>query len=103
MTMLNLVSGANSEGYSHALNEIFTLQLKADPPCKTAFCKARQKVSFEFFHDAFSGMLGSFEGKRVTFNGLRIYAVDGQELVLPRKYDIVAHGFNGRTVTNGYS
>lgn len=32
--------------------------------------------------------------------GLRIYAIDGQQLTLPRSKDIVAHGFNGRAVSH---
>lgn len=44
-------------------------------------------------------LLSGFEGHRKTWNGLRIYAIDGQQITLPRSKDIVKAGYNGRSVS----
>jgi hypothetical protein len=43
--------------------------------------------------------LGNIESNRASFKGLRIYAIDGLQLTLPRAQDIVKNGFNGRAVS----
>ncbi len=40
------------------------------------------------------------ECSRRQFKGLRIYAIDGQQLTLPRTADIVNQGFHGRAVSH---
>ena len=47
-------------------------------------------------------MTKKFEPHRRVFRGLRIYAIDGQQLILPRTDDIVASGYTGRA-TSRYS
>lgn len=65
-------------------------------PDKSALSRARQKVSFNFFQSTFESLVLSFEPRRQKFRGLRIYGVDGQQLILPRSKDIVKAGFTGK-------
>ncbi len=66
---------------------------------KSSFCKLRQKISFRFFSAHLTKLTKKFEPHRRTFRGLRIYAVDGQQLILPRTIDIIQHGHTGRSTS----
>jgi hypothetical protein len=70
-----------------------------DMPVKSALSQIRKRIHFTFFEELFKELLQSFESKRSTLNGLRIYAVDGVQLLLPRTADLVKHGFSGRAVS----
>lgn len=59
----------------------------------------RSKVSFEAFRDAYKGLASGLDERAVRFMGLRVYAIDGQQHILPRTKDIVDHGFNGRAIS----
>lgn len=52
-----------------------------------------------FFKDRFSHLMKHADSHRKTWLGLRVYAIDGQMLTLPRSQEIIAAGFNGRAVS----
>jgi hypothetical protein len=99
-TIVQLVGGANLEGYDHALLKAFGFVKKVKSiPNKSSLCRKRQKVTYKFFATKFKKLIGDFEPLRQTFKGLRIYAIDGQQMTLPRTKDVVDHDFNGRAVS----
>ena len=63
--------------------------------------QVRDRISYEFFKDIFEKLLHDFEDLRCSYQGLKIYAVDGLELHLPRTKDLKRHGYRGRAVS-GY-
>ena len=68
-------------------------------PTKWALTKIRQRISFKFFRDILFGQIENFESKVRTYRGLKIYAVDGLQVHLPRTEDIIEAGYNGRAVS----
>ena len=98
---MHLVAGCNDEGFLHALARAFAALGKDDRrPSKGALSQARANIHFSYFRDAFHNLLGELDAKRTgQFQGLYLYAVDGQQLTLPRSKDIVAQGFNGRSTS----
>jgi hypothetical protein len=52
-----------------------------------------------FFKDILGGLLLDFEKKRLTYQGLKIYGIDGWQVHLPRTDDISVAGYNGRAVS----
>jgi Transposase DDE domain len=92
---VRLISGTNSEGYWHALIATFSV---TSAPAKGSLSKIRKKISYLFFKDIFEKLLSDFEDSRFTYQGLKIYAVDGLELHLPRTTDLKKHGYRGRAV-----
>jgi IS4 transposase len=101
LSILNLVSGANNEGYFHALKDTWDIDgdLK-DMPVKGALTKKRKRVSFEFFRDEFDAAIEGYEPHRRTWKGLRVYGTDGDQHELPRTEDILAHGYRGYPCAN---
>lgn len=96
-TIVQLISGTNKEGYHHALITAFGRPSLA--PCKAALSRFRMKISFRFFKDILAKLLFDFESKRLTFHGLKIYAVDGWQMHLPRTSDVIKAGYTGRAVS----
>jgi hypothetical protein len=91
------VAGSNRSGYYAALLESFEGEKLPD---KGALSHARSRVSHTFFQEILSTLLAKLESSRRQFKGLRIYAIDGQQLTLPRTADIVKEGFHGRAVSH---
>ena len=58
----------------------------------------RRKISYLLFRDAYDAMTHELLKQRQTFMGLFVYAIDGQQHILPRTKDIVDKGFNGRAL-----
>ncbi|MCB0415041.1 MAG: transposase, partial [Bdellovibrionales bacterium] len=56
----------------------------------------REKVCYEFFKDLFEKQVSDFNESRASWRGLKIYAIDGFEVILPRTDDILNEGYNGR-------
>jgi len=98
LTMLHLVGSTNSEGYDHALTEVFG---DAPVPWRPSLSKTRSKVSWTFFRDQLFTMLGRVDQSRTTFGGLKIFAIDGHQLVLPYTKDVYAAGYSGRFLEDG--
>ncbi len=92
-SMLQLVGSTNYEGYDHALIEVFGDEI---PPHRSSLSKTRKNVSWEFFRDQLLDLIQSISGERTTFNGLKIFAIDGHQLVLPYTKDIYDAGYSGR-------
>jgi Transposase DDE domain len=98
--MIELVGSTNRDGYWQALSAAFDCKDGAsNAPVKSAFCKKRKEISFRFFRDPFLKMLTDFEPHRATYNGMRVYGIDGFQLHLPRTKDIVENGFTGRATS----
>lgn len=98
-TMVALISGRGGEGYHHAIVKVFGEKIMGlfFAPSKAALSKFRKKISYKFFQDLFNRLIETFNQHRPRFKGLIIYAIDGQQLTLPRTVDIVAKGFTGRS------
>jgi hypothetical protein len=97
-TLLTLVSFTNGEGYDHALTEVFG---DDEPPHRASFSKARAQVAWTFFRDQLLRLARGVDAQRTTFGGLKIFAVDGHQLVLPYTKDIYAASFSGRPLEDG--
>ena len=69
-------------------------------PSASALCQFRKKVSYLFFKESLEKLLNHGEQYAATLGGLRIYAVDGQQWILPRTEELVENGFSGRAVAN---
>jgi len=95
--VVHLVAGTNAQGYPTALRKAWRdLGLEvADAPAKSSLSEARGKLSYTFFERAFRQQLRGFEERRSTYRGLRIYAIDGDQLELPLSDDILASGYRG--------
>ncbi len=96
LTMIRLVGNAGNNGAEQALTKVFDCDLNDDAPHRSSFYRQRQQLDWLYFHDLFYGLISSIEKHRTTFNGLRCYGIDGQQLTLPRTRDLRLNGFNGR-------
>jgi hypothetical protein len=102
-TVLELVAGTNKEGFASALLKSFDFRGKKGtsvPPTKGALSKIRARISFKFFRDHLFRLLLRFEPYRLMFQGLRIYAIDGFELTLPRSKGVLKANFCGRALSD---
>lgn len=98
--MIALIGGQNSEGYSHALMKVWSGKRGLrNAPAKSALCRIRKRISYLFFKDQFEKLIKKADEVRSTYLGLRIYAVDGQMLTLPKSKEITVAGFTGRAVS----
>lgn len=97
--VVRLISGNNNEGYWHCLIATFSV---TSAPVKSSLCKIRKKISYEFFRDIFFKLLTDFDEQRFTYHGLKIYAVDGLQLHLPRTKDLLKKGYRGRSLGQYY-
>ena len=66
-----------------------------DTPSKSSLSEARSKVSYEFFKEIFDNNFKRHKQHRKTYRGFYIYAVDGDDLNLPRSKSILQSGFKG--------
>ena len=100
VTLVDLVSGTNSNGYTTAiLNSLGQMMKFISLPTKSALSQIRDRISFLFFQDRFYEQNELSKSKFKTWNGLRVYGIDGIQLTLPRTEDIVAAGYSGRKVS----
>lgn len=97
--LLELVSSTNCQGYCHALVNVFS-QLKCLERviAKSALTKMRSRVSYQFFQALFEKLIHIHDPDRQTYRGLRVYAVDGAELAIPRSQDTLSAGYDGRAL-----
>ena len=58
-------------------------------PVKSSLTKIRQSVSYLFFKDIFVSLINDYEPMRKTFRGFSIYAIDGDQLALPRSESLL--------------
>jgi len=59
----------------------------------------RGKISYKFFEEKFFDLIQTTKQFRRTYKGLFIYAVDGQEVVLPISQSLLDKGYRGRART----
>jgi hypothetical protein len=98
--MIQLIGGANGEGYTHALMKVWNGKLGIENmPDKSALCRMRERISWLFFKDQFVKLIKRADTHRKAYLGLKIYAIDGQMLTLPRSAEIIEAGFTGRAVS----
>jgi hypothetical protein len=99
--LIALIGGANGEGYSHALVKVWNGKLGLENmPAKSALCRMRKRISYLFFKEQFEKLIKKADKHRQSWLGLKIYAIDGQMLTLPRSAEIVKAGFTGRSIGN---
>ena len=66
---------------------------------KSSLTKIRAKISYKFFVDYFNKLLGSYDRFRPTYNGRKIYAIDGKNAYIPRSEELEKLGFVGRVLS----
>lgn len=100
LTLSELVSGANKNGYTaailHSLGQVIKF---SDLPVKSALSQIRSRISFKFFKDKFIEQNERSKAKLKTWNGLHVYAIDGIQLTLPFTDSIIKAGYSGRKVS----
>jgi hypothetical protein len=99
-TMVHLVTGTNMSGAAIALMNVFAVTRNQLPVWASSFCRARQRVHLNWFKELFQSLLDHCHDEMATFDGLRVFAIDGQQIQLQRTADIVERGYNGRRVGN---
>lgn len=71
-------------------------------PHRSALSRMRKRISYLFFADQLTKLLSKFESARAEYLGLRIYAIDGQMITLPKSKEIMAAGYSGRAIGKYY-
>lgn len=103
LTLLQLVAGSNGEGYWHALIGAFgssSAPLRTRRlPTKSALSQRRARVSYRFFEALLGRLLARFQSHALRLRGLRILAIDGFDLEIPRSKSILEAGYRGRAVS----
>ncbi|MBC7385094.1 MAG: hypothetical protein H7301_02900 [Cryobacterium sp.] len=64
-------------------------------PARSSLARLRKWISYLFFKDHFEKLVKKADAVRSTYLGLRIYAIDGQMLTLPKSKEITQAGFTG--------
>lgn len=95
--MAYLVSSSNRDGYHSALQNAWEAEgLNIyETPAKSSLSEFRQKVSFEFFVEAYESDLKRFRPVRRMLKGFYVYAVDGSDLDLPASDAVLSSGYRG--------
>jgi hypothetical protein len=100
MLILKIVLGDRRQGLSTNLTEFWDTCLEKGislpqekPVSASSFCEARQKLSEDIFKDLNKNLLINWKQKRdlPTWQGHRVYAVDGSRVNLPR--ELLDEGF----------
>lgn len=100
MTLCELVTGTNNNGYSTAiLNALSKVYKVKDLPVKSALSQIRSRISFKFFKDTFTEQNQKSDHQRRQWQGLYVYGVDGIQLTLPHGTDIINAGYSGRKIS----
>ncbi len=104
MSVLHLASGANGDGYFHALRRTWsdTGQRLNNVVAKSSLSEFRDKVSFKFFEDIFRQGLADHQKSRRTYRGFYIYAIDGDQLELPASRNVLENGYRGWRFANKF-
>jgi hypothetical protein len=92
--ILTMVSDAGRLGYRLLIHKFWTAAMLVGIPLSqklpvdgSAFCKARQKLPWQFFETLFEDVAAKFVtrfGSKLLWKGRRLLAVDGVKLTLPR-------------------
>ena len=98
--MIHLVLPGNHGGYFLALLESFTLEQDKSSPSPSAFSQLRRKISYKFFEVAFERLVERAKTTARDWKGLKVVAIDGMQLTLPRTKDIVSQRFSGRKTSH---
>lgn len=100
LLIFRLVSSKNSQSYGATIDDLWDScdRLKISLPQKSSiapssFCAARSKLDESIFRCANQRILGAYapERSRYTWNGHRLFAVDGSKVNLPRS--LVQYGY----------
>ena len=97
LSVLNLVTSTNREGYNFALHDTWSSlgKNRYQTPVKSSLSEAREKVSHTFFSDIFNEDLSRFKQQRKTYRGYCVNAVDGSDLDLPASGDVLDSSYRG--------
>jgi hypothetical protein len=92
--LLTMVSDAGRLGYRHLVHKFWSAAMLVGIPLQqklpvdgSAFCKARQKLPWQFFETLFENVAAKLVarfGSKLLWKGRRLLAVDGLKLTLPR-------------------
>lgn len=97
LSLIHLVAAPKLQGYVFALKHAWS-DLGMDVtemPVKSSLSERRQEVSYRLYQDAFTDQTQAVRDRLPRFRGLKIFAVDGDQLELPAAQDIVDHGYRG--------
>jgi IS4 transposase len=97
--MIQLVGGANEEGYSHALYRAFSQSRASKVPHKSSLCRMRKRISHLFFRDLQQELLDRVQKAALRWRGLRVFGIDGQMITLPRFLEMEKEGYSGRKIS----
>jgi IS4 transposase len=97
LTLLQLVGGTASQGYLQALAKAFPDLSKM--PSAGALTQIRARVSWRFFSDHLERLVLKHRPKMQCLKKLRIFAIDGLQLEIPRTKSILKAGYTGRAVS----
>jgi hypothetical protein len=98
--MLNMVRPGQRVGYQNVINRFFsetgiafTHQTEIKPPDKAAFNRARKKIPVKVLQILFAesveyAQLLAKENTKLTWNGFRVYAIDGTKKNLPASREL---------------
>jgi hypothetical protein len=103
MTLVYLIASPKQTGYLSAMRKTWGLydsELET-LPSKSSLSDARSEISFEFFRESYEEQVSSIRTKLPKIKGLRLYAVDGDQLELPASEDILSYGYRGFSCKNG--
>jgi hypothetical protein len=92
--VLTMVGDAGRLGYRHLVNKFWSAAMLVGIPLRqklpvdgSAFCKARQKLPWQFFESLFEDVAAKFVGtfrSKLLWKGRRLLAADGLKLTLPK-------------------
>lgn len=100
LTLVELISGTNNNGYTTAiLNSLGQLLNFEKLPTKSALSQIRDRIGYLFFYDKFCEQNVSASSKFKTWEGLRVYGIDGIQLTLPKTTDVLEAGYSGRKIS----
>ena len=69
-------------------------------PSKEAFSQYRKQIKPEFTKDILSAQLSKIGSKTLTWKGLRLLAIDGDQYQLPASESILENGYRGNPLKN---
>ena len=91
---MNIVGGNKSS----TLGLIKTFEAQLGTPVKSSFSEFRRTISYNFFEEIFNEQASNFSPQRPTWRGFNVFAVDGDNYLLPANGDTLNAGYRGPAV-----
>lgn len=97
LSLIHLIAAPELQSYVYGIKRAWSdLGLDVtEMPVKSSLSERRQEVSYRFYLDAHADQVRAVGGQLPRFRGLKIFAVDGDQLELPAEQDILDQGYRG--------